>query len=824
MIHNNGNSTALIEGRNHISFNQLQSRISEFAKLYSDIKPDKVVIFSENRPGWVYSFYSAWVNGTIAVPVDFMSSVDDIAYILNDSKPEVIFVSKDTKSTMEEALKKVSHKTSLFLIDEKESCEITSLNENTPLNIDSSKNKTAVIIYTSGTTGNPKGVMLSFENLIMNIDGVAKHINIYSEKDTTLMLLPMHHIFPLMGTMIIPIYTGGAIAISPSMTSEDIIKTLQDNRVTMIIGVPRLYAAIFKGIKGKIAASKVATMLFNLTKKVDSYSFSKFIFKSAHKKFGGAVRYMICGGAALDTDTGYGFRTLGFKVLEGFGMTEAAPMITFTRPDKIKVGSPGHPLPGVKLEIREGEIVAQGANVMQGYYNRPEETADVLKDNWLYTGDLGHVDEEGFLHITGRKKEIIVLSTGKNINPAEIEEKLEKQEALIQEAGVYMKNDMLKAIIVPAANIELEEDETVEKKIKWEVMDVYNKKVSPYKKVMQFTVAKQELPRTRLGKLRRFQLAEMATTVDTKPETPVKEEVTLKEYLIVKEYIEQEKGCSVKPSDHIEMDLGLDSLDKVSFQFFIQSTFGIDMDIPEMTAFKSVRELSEHISKKRNKMEVEKINWTKILKEKIDLNLPKTWFTGRAFISLSKFFFWIYFRIRGKGVQNIPDGPVIIAPNHQSFFDSLFVAAYLKNNFIKDTYFYAKEKHVKSGWMKYLASRHNIIIMDLNRDLKLSIQKMGEVLKKNKNLIIFPEGTRTLDGKLGDFKKTFAILSKELNIPVVPVSIKGAFEALPKGAIFPKPFKRIHIEFLPAILPEADTYETLTEKVYKGINVVQTGS
>jgi len=304
----------------------------------------------------------------------------------------------------------------------------------------------------------------------------------------------------------------------------------------------------------------------------------------------------------------------------------------------------------------------------------------------------------------------------------------------------------------------------------------------------------------------------------------VKEEVTLKEYLIVKEYIEQEKGCSVKPSDHIEMDLGLDSLDKVSFQFFIQSTFGIDMDIPEMTAFKSVRELSEHISKKRNKMEVEKINWTKILKEKIDLNLPKTWFTGRAFISLSKFFFWIYFRIRGKGVQNIPDGPVIIAPNHQSFFDSLFVAAYLKNNFIKDTYFYAKEKHVKSGWMKYLASRHNIIIMDLNRDLKLSIQKMGEVLKKNKNLIIFPEGTRTLDGKLGDFKKTFAILSKELNIPVVPVSIKGAFEALPKGAIFPKPFKRIHIEFLPAILPEADTYETLTEKVYKDINVVQTGS
>ncbi len=822
MIHNNGNKTALIDGEIRISFKQLQSRVSEFANLYGDLKPDKVVIFSENRPGWVYSFYSAWVNGAIAVPIDFMSSVDDIAYILNDCQPEVIFVSEETIATMEEALKKVSHKTVLFVIDDHEKTVSNLKVESTPVNIDSKKDKTAVIIYTSGTTGNPKGVMLSFENLILNIDGVAKHINLYSEEDTTLMLLPMHHIFPLMGTMIIPIYTGGSIAISPSMTSEDIIKTLQDNKVTMIISVPRLYSAIFKGIKGKIAASKVATMLFNMARKVDSYGFSKFIFKSVHKKLGGAIKFMICGGAALDTETGYGFRTLGFKVLEGFGMTEAAPMITFTRPDKIKVGSPGHPLPGVKVEIREGEIVASGPNVMQGYYNRPEETADVLKDDWLYTGDLGHVDKEGFLHITGRKKEIIVLSTGKNINPAEIEEKLEKHDTLIQEAGVYMENDMLKAIIVPTANIELGQDETVEKKIKWEVMDVYNKNASPYKKVMQFTVAAQELPRTRLGKLRRFKLADMARPVVSKPVTPAKEK-TLKEYQVIKEYIEQEKGCTVKPTDHIEMDLGLDSLDKVSFQFFIQSTFGIDMDIPEMTAFKSVLELSKYISTKRNKLEIEKINWTKILKEKIDLSLPKTWFTGRAFISVSKFFFSIYFRIKGKGVQNIPDGPFILAPNHQSFFDSLFVAAYLKKGIMKNTYFYAKEKHVKRRWLKFLANRHNIIIMDINRDLKLSIQKMGEVLKKNKNIIIFPEGTRTLTGKLGDFKKTFAILSKELNIPVVPVVIKGAFEALPKGAIFPKPFKRIQIEFLPPVFPETNSYDTLTQKVYQEINSIHTG-
>jgi len=818
MIHNNSNKTLLISGDQKISYGLFHSKVSLFASLYRNINPDKTVIFSENRPGWVYAFYSAWVNGAIAVPIDFMSSVDDIAYILNDSKPEVIFVSEGTKNTMEEALKKVSHKTKVFVIDEYEDTE-TDLLEN-PVKTDDNDDKTAVIIYTSGTTGNPKGVMLSFRNLKANIDGVYKHIKIYTEDDIILMLLPMHHIFPLMGTMVIPIFTGASIAISPSMTSEDIIKTLQDNKVTMIIGVPRLYSAIFKGIKSKIAASKLATGLFNLARKVDSYSFSKTLFKSVHKKFGGAIRYMISGGAALDTETGYGFRTLGFKVLEGYGMTEAAPMITFTRPNKIKVGSPGHALPGITIDIIDGEIVASGPNVMQGYYNRPEETADVLKEGRLYTGDLGYLDDEGFLHITGRKKEIIVLSTGKNINPVEIEEKLEKYDTLIKEAGVYHENDMLKAIIVPVPGIALKEGETIEQKIKWEVMDIYNKEVSPYKKVMQFTVTTEELPRTRLGKLRRFQLPGMARATTVKPKEEVKD-ISLQEYKILKEYIEQEKGITVKPTDHIEMDLAMDSLDKVSLQFFIQSTFGVTIDIPEITAFKTLQELSEHIAKTRSKMEVEKINWTKILREKVDLSLPKTWFTGHAFVFFSKMFFSVYFRIKSEGKENIPDGPVILAPNHQSFFDSLFVTSFLKKKQLAKTYFYAKEKHIKQRWLKFLANRHNVIVMDLNKDLKLSIQKLGELLKQKKNLIIFPEGTRTRDGELGSFKKTFAILSKELKIPVVPVSIKGAFEALPKGAKFPKPFKKIKVKFLPPVKPEKDSYDKITEKVYKEIEEAQ---
>ena len=166
----------------------------------------------------------------------------------------------------------------------------------------------------------------------------------------------------------------------------------------------------------------------------------------------------------------------------------------------------------------------------------------------------------------------------------------------------------------------------------------------------------------------------------------------------------------------------------------------------------------------------------------------------------------------------MPDSPCIIAPNHQSFIDGLFVATMIRTRKMRNTYFYAKEKHVKKRWLKFFAGRNNVIIMDINKDLKLSIQKMGEALKRNRNIIIFPEGTRTKTGQLGQFKKTFAILSRELNVPIVPVAIRGAYEAMPSGSKLPKPFKKICVEFLKPIHPEEHhTYESLAETVKEKI-------
>ncbi len=262
-----------------------------------------------------------------------------------------------------------------------------------------------LIVYTSGTTGKPKGVMLTFGNMESNILGTTKYVEIYNENSKTLVLLPLHHILPLGGTVLIPLYAGGTIVFSPSLQSEDVMATLQNHKINIIVSVPRFFSLIRKGIKEKINDNKIASLLFKIAEKRKSRKFSKKIFKKVHDKMGGAIETFVCGGAKLDEDVARDFQTLGFEVLEGFGLTETSPMITFTRPGRVKIGSPGEVFPGMEVKFEDGEILTRGPNLMKGYYNKEAETREAIVDGWFHTGDLGHLDDEGFHFVTGRKNE-----------------------------------------------------------------------------------------------------------------------------------------------------------------------------------------------------------------------------------------------------------------------------------------------------------------------------------------------------------------------------------------------------------------------------------
>lgn len=810
------NKTAIWTSDREVSYSELLSRITDFAESFTIAHGDRVVIFSENRPAFIYALFAIWKNGGVAVPVDCTSSAAELAYVLTDCKPAAVWASEGCQDVARDAIGRAGGRQELLLM--------TADGENRPTSAEHARisfdmEDTCLIVYTSGTTGSPKGVMLSFKNIYFNIDSVSKGVPIFTPDLRTMVLLPCHHVLPLLGSIVAPLVTGGSVAFCPSMSAPDLMKTLADGKVGIIIGVPRLYTMLTKGICAKIDAHWATRLLYRLCESVGSRALSRLVFSSIRKKMGGAIKFFVSGGAALDPAVAKRMKTLGLDVLEGYGMTECAPMIAFTRPDDIMPGASGQPVPGCEVEVRDGELVARGNNIMQGYYGRPEETAQVVRDGWIYTGDLGYIDAKGRVVVTGRRKEIIVLSNGKNVNPTEIEQRLEERQDIVKEAAVTEKDDALVAIIVPTkAFADNLTDDEVEQKIKWEVIDKYNADAAGYKKIFNVKICHDDLPRTKLDKIQRFKLKQLlvdAPAAAAKPE--MLDEAMSDEYKIIKKYIESEKVCKVRPSDHIELDLAFDSLDKVGLQVFINSSFGLDVSTDQLTAFKSVADMADYVAESKTRMQVEKIDWKKILREHTQLKLPQTWVTGRIFIALSQPFFRLYFKLRGKGAERIPDGPVIIAPNHQSFLDGLFVMSFLKYRDIKNTYFYAKEQHVRQPFIKFMAATHNVIVMDMS-NLKESIQKMGEALKKKKNIIIFPEGTRTTNGKLGEFKKTFAILSKELNVPVVPVSIKGAFQAMPKGSRLPRPH-RVQVEFLPPVYPKpnAESYDNITKEVYDSI-------
>ena len=814
---------AIMSSSGDVTYKEMLQHVSVFGNHTKELNPKKTIIFSENRIGWIYAFFSVWQNRSIAVPVDATATVSDLEYIVKDCTPECMWVSEACEKVAREVVSRLDFDVKILIINdiEKETVNGSGIVASTLDQTSYEDSAIALIIYTSGTTGSPKGVMLTYRNLWANKAGVCDEVNVFNGKRRTLMLLPVHHVLPLMGTVIIPILQGDGIIICETLQGPDIMEALCRGKVGIFVGVPRLWQMLYSGIMKKINASFVARTLFKICKKAKSPKLSRIVFSSVHKKMGGHLDYCVCGGAALDKEIGEGLTALGINLLEGYGMTEMAPIIAFTRPGDYICGCAGLPLPSVDCKIVNGELCCKGDNLMKGYYNRPEETAQVIDaDGYLHTGDLAHLDEKGRVYLTGRTKEIIVLSNGKNVQPNEIEYKLEKYENRVKEAAVIQNGDMLMGIIVPneawARNLS---DEEVEIALKKEVIGPYNITVTNYKKLMSIYVYRGDLPRTKLDKLQRFKLKDIlkskGESVKSKAESA--EEMS-NEMRILKEYIESEKRMVVHADDHLETDLAFDSLDKVGLQGFIEQTFGVDVQPEMMTTLRSV---AEKVEQGKTHIDVNKMDWHEmLLANNSSLELPSTSVLYPLHAKLFKVFLKLNNRLKIVGEKNVPrKGPVIIAPNHQSFLDGGIVAAGLSSKILKNSYFFATEEHVKHPVVKSLAKRNNVIVMEKS-NLKNSILKLSEVLKKGKNVIIFPEGSRSYDGEMVPFKKTFAILSKELNVPVVPVCIRGAYDVLPRGSRWIKS-KKIEVEYLPPLVPEdGDTYDSVSDKVKESIQKV----
>ena len=802
--------TAVFWKDSEISYADLLAHSAALASLYFSAPGERVVLFSENRPEWISGLFSVWRNRCVAVPLDSFSPANEAAYILGQTEPVAVFCSAKTRPILEEALRSLTNLSPrVICFDGEDFPAIPSGSLSDAPLLSGPADALAAILFTSGTTGAPKGVMLTFGNFLANLESVCDRVPIFKPESRTFALLPCHHILPLMGCILGPLYAGGSVILAHSLDPAEMIASMKRHRATILIGVPRLYALFRKAIVEKLFYSPVGRLLFRLSAAIGRLSVSRVLLAPVQKKFGGQLRQMVSGGAPLDREVARDLTVCGFEVLEGYGMTECAPMITFPRPGAVRLGSCGNPCLPDSVRIEEGEVLARGPHVFAGYWKNPEATAEAIQDGWLHTGDLGYLDTDDYLFITGRKKEIVVLPNGKKVNPAELEEKLAALSPDIKEVAVTLRDDLLHALILPVPGFLGGVPAQQAEHFRWRLLEPYNRIASPSKKITQLTIVSGELPKTRLGKLKRHELAALAVGTFSGDSVPVpKPEDLGPAYVAFDRFLRTELEClRVAPAAHWEMDLALDSLARLSVLVFIEKTFGVKLPESVFQEYPTVLALAKHADEQRLFFRERAGAWDSLLKPKADdkpLELPRSSWIHPFLKNLFGGLLRLFFRVRAEGLEHVPaQGPCILVANHQSYIDGLFVSMFLKNAFLRRTFYYAKRKHVSNGVLEWLARNSNVIVVEVGRDVQLSLQMMAQAVREGGNLLIFPEGTRSPDGQLGDFKSTFAALATELKVPVVPVAISGAYRALPRGKRLPRFLTRVTVRFLPPI-PDAD--------------------
>lgn len=815
---------AVTYGEQKISYADVIKYVNYYSEFLDITKGDRSALMMENRPESIFSFFSIWAKKGIAMSLDAGYTVDQLAYVLGDSTPKYLFVSNKTKKVAEEANSKLNNIIKIINVDELVLPAEYKIKKEEFEN--DSNDDVAVIVYTSGTTGNPKGVMITYENIKTNMEGV-RAVDLVNETDVILAMLPYHHIMPLCFTLILPMYMGVPIVLLTEISSASLLKTLQENRVTVILGVPRVWEMLDKAIMIKINESSLAKFMFKMAEKINSMAIRKMLFSKVHKQFGGHIRLMVSGGAKIDKNILEDFRTMGFCAIQGYGMTETAPIIAFNVPGRERSDSAGEVIPNVEVKIADdGEILVKGKNVMKGYYNNEKATEEAFdKDGWFHTGDLGRMDGK-YLIIIGRKKEMIVLPNGKNIDPNDIENEIIKNTDLIKEIAVTEYKEQLLAIIYPDfQQIEAKKIVNIKDAIKWEVIDKYNVTAPNYKKIHDIKIVKKELPKTRIGKIRRFMLKDLIEDKDDVIEQKEEKKAIVvppemkEKFDIINKYIDERYHKAIDLDSHIELDLGFDSLDIVEFMNFLNETFGINLGEQDFVENKTISAIIKLVNEKAGKF-VEKVdkneNLKKIIESDSDVKLPKDAKYAKFLRVVLGPFFRFYFKYKCIDKENIKDGAGIIVGNHQSYLDGFMVNNVFTTKEMNDNYYIATALHFKSKTMKYLANHGNIILVDANRNLKNTLQAAAKVLKNNKKLIIFPEGARTRDGQLHEFKKTFAILAKDLNVPIYPFVLKGAYEAFPYNKKFPKR-NNVSVQFLERIEPNNKTVEELVEETKSNI-------
>lgn len=837
----------------------------------------RLAILADNHPRWVAAYLGIIASGCAAVPLDTNLHDDQIVKLLKDSGTTAVFVDVKHVPVTRRAVAEL--KVGLILTDPD---RVTAQVENDRFLAQlpdifkagsgsfrpaPSKNEDlASLLYTSGTTADPKGVMLTHGNFLGEVDAVFNWVNI-GPNDALLGVLPLFHVLALMANLLLPLVKGSRVVYLETLNTTELLKALQERNITAFAVVPQFYYLIHERIFQEIkkrgpAVQKIfaAMMRLNRTLRRVGINAGKVFFGKIHHTLGPKMRYLATGGSRFDPAIAQDFYDLGIDVMQALGLTETTAAIYVNSPGDIVIGSCGKAMKGVEGKIVDpqpqedggpavGELAVRGPMVMKGYWNRPDATAAVIKDGWFLTGDLGYFDSNGNLFLTGRKKEVIVLSNGKNVYPEEIEAHYLKS-PFIKEIAVMglegkpgEERDRLHAVIVPNFD-ELKKRKIVNAKevIRFDIEGL-SSQIASTKRISSYDIWQEDLPRTTTRKIKRFevqkrvqanQAKKLSDDSDLPAEKPLTPEETswldqpdVRRGLKVVRESSHSTPATFRPTHSLELDLGLDSMQRVELLSRLEEELGGNLEESRLTEIYTIRDLIDAVLQSaasgEGKPRAAFAGWKNILAEDpddtevLDLVRPHRirttfWYLVSRLIqvlSLDRF------DLKVSGIDKLPrSGPYLISSNHQSYIDPVIMTSILPPEVCQRVFAVGTSEIFGEGFMRWLARQIKVVVVDPDANLVPAMRAGAFGLRHGMALILYPEGERSIDGTPRIFKKGAAILSIHMQVPIVPVAIDGFYDVWPRNKPF-QGFKPLKIVFGDPIYPspEAEASEQAYEKL-----------